>query len=116
MARGSRPVAYFAMSAHQGVSVQQVHEMCREVVRRLGSTNCGEIAASPPCEHGNYAVTFTNSAAADVFEQLYRRQASAAPRRSATVPDGMRVVEIEVVSGVVMPLADYLRLMRAHLN
>ena len=115
MPRGSRPVAYFAMNANQGASVQQVHEMCREVVRRLGRTNCGEVAASSPCEHGNYVVTFTSDTAANTFEEIYRR-AGHTPRRTATVPAGMQVIEIEVVSGVIMPLMDYMRLMKAHLN
>jgi hypothetical protein len=115
MARGNRPVAFFAMSTHRGVPLQQVHEMLREIVRRVGRTNCGEIAASPPCEHGNYAVTFTNGGAADAFERLYRSTGHV-PQRTATVPPGMQVVEIEVVAGVVMSLADFMRSMNAHLN
>lgn len=115
MARAGQFVAFFAMNTHQGVPLPQVHEMVREVIRRVGRTNCGEIAASPPCEHGNYAVTFTDRGAADAFERLYRSTGHT-PRRTATVPPGMRVVEVEVVSGVVMSLSDFMRRMNSHLN
>lgn len=108
MSGAKPPVAFFDMNTGRGVPLTQVHEMLREVVRRLGSNNCGVIEATPPCEHGRYIVSFTDVTAANVFEQIYNRSSHRA-RRSSTPPQGVEVVLGFV--GVLVPLDVFMRRM-----
>ena len=96
------------MNVGRGVPIQQVHDILREVVRRLGRNNCGAIEATPPCEHGRYIVSFTDITAANLFEQIYNRSSHRA-QRSATPPSGVEVV-LSLV-GVLVPLDEFMRRM-----
>ena len=117
MGQHGQPVAYFDMHMRRGVPLQQVHEMLREVVRRVGRSRCGTIDITEPCDHGRYLIAFDSREAADTFEQLYRSTGHN-PHRSADVPSGMTVIETEVrvVGGILIDVGDLMRRMNAHLN
>ena len=93
--------------------------MVEDVVRQLGRSRCGRVEMTQPCEHGDrYLVMFYVHEAADLFERLYRGASGVPLRRSATLPQGLRVVEVDasIIGLMVVATGEVMRRRNARLN